>query len=214
VFEELRLACIVLFTASIPLLVVVRYKYRALPAWLLIVLATAVGLFLPYAHMSLRGPMIQHEDREHREAAQEYMRHPPSPIQNSSGEMTVENPYPLVDYLPAAYHPATSLLYGPAYLLGCWLAGWFFFRRSTFGQRRKILLVSIGLIAVEWTALISGLILINPPSEFFSDGFPDGWNSFFGPQLTLPPGMLVAWVMVVWLPAVIATIFRRRIRGA
>jgi hypothetical protein len=127
-FAELRWACIALFTASIPLLVLARYKYPEFPAWLLIVLATALGWTLPYAHISLRGSMIKEVDREQRAAAEEYMRHPPPAIQNPDGSYTIENPLGIGDYLPEAYHPVASLIYGPAYLMCCWIAAWPFFR--------------------------------------------------------------------------------------
>ena len=58
-FADFRWACIALFTASIPLLVLARYKYPEFSAWLLIVLATASGWIFPYTHISLREPVIE-----------------------------------------------------------------------------------------------------------------------------------------------------------
>src|SRR5580698_8370271 len=102
---------ILLFTASIPLLVLARFKYSKFPAWLLLVLATVFGWFLTYAHMSLRAPMIHAFDRAERQAAEQYMRHPSPPIRNPDGGWTVDNPYEIGDYLPEVYHPVASLIY-------------------------------------------------------------------------------------------------------
>jgi hypothetical protein len=213
-FAELRLVCIALFTASIPLLVLARYKCPEFPAWLLIVLATASGWLLPYAHISLRGPMIEQLNREERLAAEEYMRHPPPPIQNPDGSITIENPLGMGDYLPEEYHPVASLIYGPAYLMCCWLAAWILFRRCAPRLRRRILLVSGGVILTEWTAIVVELIRIRPPG-IFSDGvLIFGWNPFFGPQLTLPLAVLIAWLVVAWLPSALAVVFKRPMRGA
>jgi hypothetical protein len=77
IFAVLRLTRIILFTASIPLLVIARFKYSKFSAWLLLVLATVFGWFLPYTHMSLRAPMIHEFDRAERQAAEVHA--PPSP---------------------------------------------------------------------------------------------------------------------------------------
>ena len=50
---------------------------------------------LTYAHVSLRAPMIHAFDRAEREAAEEYLRHPPPP----SIETSVDNPYGIGEYL-------------------------------------------------------------------------------------------------------------------
>jgi hypothetical protein len=213
-FQDLRWACIVIFTASIPLLVLARYKYPEFPAWLLIVLATAMGWILPYAHISLRGPMIEQLDREQRAAEEEYMRHPPPPIQNPDGSYTIENPFGIGDYFPEVYHPVASLTYGPAYLMCCWVAAWLFFRRSAPGVRRLILLVSGGVLLVEWAVFIGELIKIRPPAIFSDEVFIYGWNPFFGPQLTLPLAMLIAWLVVACLPTALVAVFKRPIKGA
>jgi hypothetical protein len=210
----LRLACVVLFTASIPLLVLARFKYSKFPAWLPIILATAMGWILPYTHMSLRAPMIREMDRKERMAEEEYMRHPPPPIQNPDGSVTVENPFGIGDYLPEEYHSVASLLYGPVYLMGCWPAAWLFFRRSAPRLRRRMLLVSVAVLLAAWAAIIGDLIKIRPPRIFSDEVFIYGWNHFFGPQLTLPLAMLIAWLMVAWLPTALAAVFKRPIKGA
>jgi hypothetical protein len=218
-FEELRWACIALFTASIPLLVLARFKYSEFPAWPLIVLAIGLGWIFPYAYSSLWSPMIQEEEHARRAAeedvAEEYRRHPPPPVRTPDGhyETIVENPYALVDYAWEEYHPVASLLYGPAYLMSCWLAIWLFLRRSASNQRRAILLVMGGVMLGEWIAIIGGLIKFRPP-EIFSDGvLMDNWNLFFGP-LTLPLAALIAWLVVAWLPTAFVLLFKRPIKGA
>jgi hypothetical protein len=210
--EVLRLACVVLFTTSIPLLVLARFKYSKFPAWLLITLATAVGWILPYTYMSLRAPMIRQIDRQERMAEEEYMRHPPPPIHNPDGSVTIENPIGIGDLVPEVYHPVASLLYGPTYLVCCWLAARLFFLRCAPALRRRLLFVSIGALLVEWAAFISELIRIKPPAIFSDEVFIYGWNSFFGPQLTLPLAMFTAWLLVAWLPTV-AAVFKRRNRA-
>ena len=56
IFGAMRLMCVLLFTVSIPLLVLLRFKHSKFPARLLIMLATSMGWLLPYAYMSLRAP--------------------------------------------------------------------------------------------------------------------------------------------------------------
>jgi len=202
IFAVLRLTCIVLFTASIPVLVLVRFKYSKVPAWILIALATASGWCLVYAHMSLRAPMLHAFDRAERQAAEEYMRHPPPPIRNPDGSWTVDNPYAIGDYLPEVYHPVASLIYGPVYLAGCWFGAWLFFRRSSPDQRRRLFLVSIGVVLIEWTAIICEPL--KPPAIFSDEVLIYGWNPFFGPQLTLPLALIAAWLIGSWLPVVAA----------
>jgi hypothetical protein len=113
-------------------------------ARLLILLAIALGWIFPFAHKTLERPMHQELDREERVAAEEYMRHPPPPIKNADGswETAVDNPYGIGDWIAEDYHPVESLLYGPAYLVVCWVAAWVFFRRSPSEARSRILLIT------------------------------------------------------------------------
>lgn len=210
VFGVLRLACVILFTLSVPLMVRARFRNPEFPAWRLILLAIALGWIFPIAHKMLERPMHQELDREERVAAEEYMRHPPPPPPpsrnaNGSVETAVDNPYGIGDWIEEDYHPVESLLYGPAYLGGCWLAAWAYFRRSTPPRlRRPILLVAAGLLLVAWAAIIGERVRIKPPG-IFSDGiFIYGWNPFFGPQLTLPLALLASWLLVGWLPGALA----------
>jgi hypothetical protein len=147
--------------------------------------------------------MHQALDREERLAAEEYMRHPPPPIKHEDGssETAVDNPYGIGDWISEEYHPIESLLYGPAYLAICWVAASVYFRRSPLGTRRRILLISGGLLLGFWIAVIGYDVY---PPEIFSDGIlVNGWNPFFGPQLTLPLALLCAWLFGGWLPSVI-----------
>jgi hypothetical protein len=84
--------------------------------------------------------------------------------------------------------------------MGCWLGAWLVFRRSSPSQRRHLLLVSIGVILIEWAAIICKPI--HPPAIFSDEVLIYGWNPFFGPQLTLPLALITAWLVVTWLPAV------------
>jgi hypothetical protein len=204
VFGVLRLACVVLFTLSVPLMVRARFRNPEFPAWLLILLAIASGWIFPFAHKTLERPMHQEFDREARVAAEEYMRHPPPPIKNADGswETAVENPYGIGDWIAEDYHPVESFLYGPAYLVVCWVAAWVFFRRSPSEARSRILLISGAVLLTFWIAVVG--YVINPP-EIFSDGILiNKWNLFFGPQLTLPLALLTAWLSVGWLPGALA----------
>ena len=204
VFGVLRLACVVLFTLSIPLMVQKRLKNPGFPAWLLILLAVALGWVFPFAHKALERPMHQALDREERIAAEEYMRHPPPPIRNVDGswETAVDNPYGIGDWISEDYHPVQSLLYGPVYLEICLVAAWVFFRRSPLGARRRILLISGAVLLAFWMAVVG--YALNPP-EIFNDGvLVNGWNPFFGPQLTLPLALLSGWLFVGWLPSALA----------
>jgi hypothetical protein len=204
VFGVLRLACIILFTLSVPLMVRARFRNPEFPAWRLILLAIALGWIFPFAHKMLERPMHQEFDREERVAAEEYMRHPPPPIKNADGswETVVDNPYGSGDWIAEDYHPVESLLYGPAYLVVCWFAAWVFFRPSSFEARSRVLLISGAVLLTFWIA-VAGYV-IKPP-EIFSDGIlVNGWNLFFGPQLTLPFALLTACLLVGWLPDALA----------
>jgi hypothetical protein len=209
VFGVLRLACVILFTVSVPLMVRARFRNPEFPAWRLILLAIALGWIFPFAHKMLEHPMHQEFDREERLAAEEYMRHPPPPIKNADGswETAVDNPYGIGDWIEEDYHPVGSLLYGPAYLVVSWAAAWVFFRRSPSGARSRILLISGAVLLTFWIAVVG--YRINPP-EIFNDGIlVNGWNIFFGPQLTLPLALLIAWVFVGWLPSALARSLER-----
>ena len=184
VIGVLRLACVVLFTLSIPLMVRKRIKNPRFPAWLVILLAVALGWAFPFAHKALERPMHQALDREERLAAEDSVRHPPPPIRNADGswETTVVNPYDIGDWISEDYHPVQSLLYGPAYLATCWVAAWVFFRCSPLGARRRILLISGAVLFAFWISVVG--YALHPP-EMFNDGvLVNGWNPFFGPQLT------------------------------
>jgi hypothetical protein len=198
VFGVLRLACVILFTLSVPLIVRARFRNPEFPAWRLILLAIALGWIFPFAHKMLERPMHQELDREEMVAAEEYMRHPPPPIENAAGETVVENPFGIGDWIAEDYRPIESLLYGPAYLVVCWAAAWVLFRRSPSGARNRILLISGAVLLTFWIAVV-GYVL--KPPEIFSDGILiNGWNLFFGPQLTLPLALLTAWLLDGWLP--------------
>jgi len=205
VFGVLRLACVILFTLSVPLMVRARFRNPEFPAWRLMLLAIALGWIFPFMHKMLERPMHQELDREQRVAAEEYMRHPPPPIKNADGrleETVVENPFGIGEWITEDYHPIESLLYGPAYLVVCWVAAWVFFRRSPFEARSRILLISGAVLLTFWIAVVG--YVINPP-EIFSDGILiNGWNLFFGPQLTLPLALLTAGLLVGWLPGALA----------
>ena len=74
------------------------------------------------------------------------------------------------------------------------------------------MLVAGGVLLVEWAAIIGERIR---PLEMFSDGvLIYGWNPFFGPQLTLPLAVLTGWLVAAWLPATLASILKRPIKGA
>jgi hypothetical protein len=208
-----------IFTALIPLLVLVRFKYSEFPATPLVVLAIGLGWIIPYVYTSLWNPMILEVEHARRaaeaDAAEERRLHPLPPIRGSDGtyETVVENRYGLVDYAGEEYHPVVSLLYGPAYLVCCWLAIRLFLHRSAANQRRAIVIVTAGVITAEWVAIFGGLIKIRPP-EMFSDGVSmDNWNVFLSPT-TLPLAALAAWLVVAWLPTAIACLFKPPIEGA
>lgn len=213
-FQDLQLACVVIFTVSIPLLVLARYRYAEIPtARLLLVLATVLGWGLANAHAGLEHLWVDAERREEWAAFDQAIRHPPPPVELPDGSIEIGNPG-IAEYLWEEYHPVTAIIYGPAYLGSCWLAAWAIFRRSSPGVRRPILLVSAGMLLAVWAAIIGELIKIKPPG-IFSDGvFIYGWNPFFGPQLALPLAGLTTWLVVAWLPTALATALERSIKGA
>lgn len=208
-FEVLQLACVVLFTLLIPLLVRKRFRNPGFPTWQMILLAITLGWIFPFAHKTLERPMHQAYDREEQLAVEEYMRHPPPPIRNADGsyETTVDNPFGIGDWIAEEFHPVEALFYGPAYLALCWVAAWAFLSWSTFEARRRVLLISGAVLLTFWIAVVG--YLMHPPA-IFSDGiFVNGWNLFFGPQLTLPAALLTASLFVGWLPNALARLFGR-----
>ncbi len=205
----LRLVCVLLFTLLIPLLVRKRFRNPRFRTWQIVLLAVALGWIFPFAHKMLERPMHRAFDREEQLAAEEYMRHPPPPVRNADGsyETTVDNPYGIGDWTSEEFHSFQALFYGPTYLLMCWVAAWAFLRRSAFEARIRILLMSGAVLLTVWIAVVG--YVINPPA-IFSDGiFVNGWNSFFGPQLTLPASLITAWLFVGWLPGALARLFGR-----
>src|ERR1700692_2170862 len=143
-FQDLQLACVIIFTVSIPLLVLARYRYTEIPtARLLIVIATVLGWGLANAHAGLEPLWVDAERREEWAAFDEAIRHPPPPVALPDGSIEISNPG-IGEFLWEEYHPVTAMIYGPAYLGGCWLAALGLFRRSTPPLRRAIFFVSAG----------------------------------------------------------------------
>jgi hypothetical protein len=212
-FQDLQWACVSIFTVSIPLVLLARYRYPEFPAWHFIVLATVLGWVLANAHAGIEHLWVDAERREESAALHEAILHPPPPVKMADGSWVIDGPG-IGEFLWEEYHPVAAMIYGPAYLLGCWLAAWAFFRRSSLRLRRAILLVSIGVLLAAWTTILGELIEIKPP-DIFSDGvYIYGWNPFFGPQLTLPLAVLTAWLVVAWLPTAVAGVLKRPKKSA
>jgi hypothetical protein len=212
-FQLLQWACVAIFTVSVPLVVFARYRYPEFPAWHFILLAAVLGWVLANAHAGIQHLWVDAERHEELAAFDEFIRHPPPPVTEPDGSVSIEGPG-IGDFLWEEYQPLTATIYGPAYFLGCWLAAWAFFRRSSPRLRRVILLVSIGVLLAAWIAILGEPIKINLP-DILSDGvFIYVWNPFFGPQLTLPLAVLTAWLVVAWLPTALAGILKRPIKSA
>lgn len=211
-FQDLQWACVAIFTVSIPLVVLARYRYPEVSAWHFIVLAAVLGWVLANAHAAIEHLWVDAERLEESAALHEAIRHPPPPVKMADGSWVIIGPG-IGEFLWEEYQPVTAMMFGPAYLLGCWLAAWAF-RRSSPRQRRTILLVSIGVLLAAWTAIVGELIKIKPPNIFGDGVFIYGWNPFFGPQLTLPLAVLTAWLVVAWLPSALAGVLKRPIKSA
>ena len=212
-FQDLQWACVATFTASIPLLVLAHYRYPESPARHFIVLAAVLGWVLANARAGIQHLWVDAERREEWIAFDEAVRHPPPPVLQPDGSLVTNGPG-IADFLWEEYRPVTATIYGPAYLLGCWLAAWAFYRRSSPHPKRTIMLVSLGVLLAAWTAILGELIKIKPP-DIFGDGvFIYGWNPFFGPQLTLPLALLTAWLLVAWLPTTLARVSKRPSKSA
>jgi hypothetical protein len=212
-FQDLQWACVAIFTASIPLVVLAHYRYPESPVWHFIVLAAVLGWVFANAHAGIQHLWVDAERREELAAFDEAIRNPEPPVLQPDGSWAIGGPG-IADFLWEEYRPVTAMIYGPVYLLGCWLAAWAFFRRSSPRLRRAILLVSIGVLLAAWTAILGELIKIKPP-DIFSDGvFIYGWNPFFGPQLLLPLALLTAWLVVAWLPTALARVSKRPSKSA
>jgi hypothetical protein len=212
-FQDLQWACVAIFTASIPLVLLAHYRYPESPVWHFIVLAAVLGWVLANAHAGIQHLWVDAERREELAAFDEAIRNPEPPVLQPDGSWAIGGPG-IADFLWEEYRPVTAMIYGPAYLLGCWLAAWAFFRRSSPRLRRAILLVSIGVLLAAWTAILGERIKIKPP-DIFSDGvFIYGWNPFFGPQLTLPLALLTVWLVLAWLPTALARVSKRPTKSA
>jgi hypothetical protein len=85
VFEVLRVACVISFTLSVPLMVFARFRNPEFPVWGLTPFAVALGWIVPFSRKILERPMHREFDREQRVAAEEYMRHPRPPIAAETG---------------------------------------------------------------------------------------------------------------------------------
>jgi hypothetical protein len=212
-FQLLQWACVAIFTVSVPLVVFARFRYSEFPVWHFILLAAVLGWVLVNAHAGIQHLWVDAERQDEFAAFHEFIRHPPPPVTEPDGSLTIEGPG-IGDFLWEEYKPITATVYGPAYFLCCWLAAFALFRHSSPRLRRVILLVSIGVLLAVWTAIFGAPIKIKPP-DIFGDGvYIFGWNPFFGPQLTLPLAVLTAWLVVAWLPSAIAGILKRPIKSA
>src|ERR1700733_8406395 len=63
-FQDLQWACVAVFTASIPLVVLAHYRYPESPVWHFIVLAAVLGWVLANAHAGIQHLWVDAERRE------------------------------------------------------------------------------------------------------------------------------------------------------
>jgi hypothetical protein len=122
-FQDLQLECVAIFTVSIPMLVLVRYRYPEFPAWHFIVLAAVLGWVLANAHAGVQHLWVDAEHREELAAFDEAVRHPQPPVKQPDGSWVISGAG-IADFLWEEYQPVTAIFYGPAYLVGCFLASW------------------------------------------------------------------------------------------
>jgi hypothetical protein len=200
VYAALTLACTALFWLSVPLLLVYRGRRSDIPWAFIIASATALGWILSNASVFLQHAAIDEERMEELACfAAPYDENKGVAVVNADGmtETVVENPCGIGDWIREKYKPWVGLLYGPLYLLCCALPYWLIVvRRPSLSLRRQMLLLAVGILVVEWVAILGRCTAVF--GERFS---PDSYWSlcdYIDPHIGLPLTIAVAF-LASWL---------------
>jgi hypothetical protein len=199
VYIALKLACIVLFWASVPLILAYRSRRSDVPWAFVIVSATVLGWILSNASVFLQHAAIDEERLEELACFT-------SPHDVNKGaavigpdgttETIVENPCGIGDWFRDEYKPWLGLLYGPVYLLCCALPYWLLIvRRPSTGLKRQIVLLAVGAFVIEWTAILG-----QRTADFLGSVNLDTlWllRDYLDPHLWVPLTIAVAF-LVAW----------------
>jgi hypothetical protein len=200
-YAALTFACVALFWASVPLLLVYRSRRSDIPWVFVIVSATALGWILSNASVFFQHAAVD-EDRMEEFAcfAAPYDENKSVAVVNANGmtETVVENPCGIGDWIRENYKPFTGLLYGPLYLLCCSLPYWLIVvRRPSLRLRRQMVLLAVGILVLEWSAILGNCTAVF--GERFS---PDSYWSlcdYIDPHIELPltiaAASLVSWAL-------------------
>jgi hypothetical protein len=199
VYAALSFACVALFWLSVPLLLVYRGLRSDIPWVFVIVSATALGWILSNASVLFQHAAIDEERMEELACfAAPYDENKSVAVVNANGitETVVENPCGIGDWIREKYKPWAGLLYGPLYLFCCALPYWLIVvRRPSLGLRRRMVLLAVGVLVVEWAAILGNCTAVF--GERFS---PDSYWSlcdYIDPHIRLPLTIAVA-SLVSW----------------
>jgi hypothetical protein len=188
----LRLACFALFWLGVPFLLSAHVRSKV-PMWLVIAAAMALGWLLTNgavyfehrtAHEADRREMMCFDDAIHED-------HNAAVVSGNGMVETavVENPCGIGDRILDTYKPFLGLIYGPIYLLCCSLPYWLIVaRRASLGPTWRIAVLSIGALAIEWTAIIGSCFGYN--AQICAKADPYIW-----PPLTIAAASMVSWVL-------------------
>jgi hypothetical protein len=163
------------------------------PMWLIIAAAMALGWMLTNGAVFLEHRAAREADRLEMmcfDHAMNQTHEAPVVIGKGAVETSVvENPCGIGDRILPTYKPFLGLIYGPVYLLCCALPYWLIVaRRVSLGPIWRIAVLSIGALAIEWTAIVSSCFGYN--AQICTKADPYLW-----PPLTIAAASLVSWVL-------------------
>lgn len=199
-YLALQFSCVALFWTSVPLILAYRARRPDVPWVFVIVAVTALGWILSNASVFFQHAAIDEERLE--ELACFTTPHDENKsvsVVNANGmtETVVENPCGIGEWIRDRYKPWAGLFYGPLYLLCCVLPYWLIVvRRPSRDIRRQMVLLAVGVLVVEWAAILSKCTAVF--GERFS---PDSYWSlcyYIDPHVGLPLTIAVAF-FASWL---------------
>lgn len=199
-YIALELACVALFWASVPLLLVYRSLRSDIPWVFVIVAVTALGWILVNASVFFQHAAIDEERMEERACfTAPHDENNGVAVVNADGmtETVVENPCGIGEWAPKNYKPWAGFLYGPLYLLCCSLPYWLIVvRRVSLKVGRQVALLAVALLVIEWASILGECTAV-----FGERTFPGPYYQLCNnvDQYTWPPATIIAAFLVSWV---------------
>ena len=200
-YLALRLACVALFWLSVPLLLVYRGLRSDIPWVFVVVSATVLGWILSNASVFFQHAAVDEERMEERACfTAPHVENKGVVVVNVDGtvETVVENPCGIGEWIREQYKPWAGLFYGPLYLLCCALPCWLIVvRRLSLKVGRQMVLLAVGILAVEWTAILGNCTAVfgERIRPGYIDQICDNVDTYTGLPLTIATAFLASWLV-------------------